>query len=376
MISENNKRKFQAIVAKMTPEQRASLMSHIKNAPENQREAIIEQIVARYEQHQEAIASPKNTVSSSNSNVSNNNDNVVKPPVRKAPKKKKKNNSKAILWVIVALLVIAIIAFVIVRKDSLMEAFGIGEPSETVMETEVTPTPTPLPTNTPTPSPTPAPTIVPLAEDHPDLTGMTIVIDPGHQQTTDSEQETYASWLSATKPRCTSGGTGVVSGKPEYELTLEYSMIIRDYLTQCGADVIMIREANDVDISNQERANMAVEANPDLFLRIHADSANDPITSGVRVYIPSNGSYTDTSPDYANLLALLVAQAEGLDTYEAHTSQNYTGLNYANTIRSFQLSLGFLSNSDDEEILLNENNMGEVAQAISEFCFELINEDN
>ncbi len=385
MISEDNKRKFQAILASMPPEKRAQVMNHIQSLPENQRIAMVEQIIARYEQYQatrnpQVVNAPQVPPQPSVRTapvmpVQSKQEEVVVPvaPQRKSPKKKKKLKTSVYLWAIIILLVVGIVAFVIARRDSLFANLGITAPSETVIETEPVPVATPTPTNTPTPSPTPAPTIVPVADDHPDLTGMTIVLDAGHQETTDNEQELYASWLSATKPRCTSGGTGVVSGTPEYELTLQYCNIIRDYLVQCGADVIMIREQNDVNISNQERASMAVNANPDLFLRIHADSANDPITSGVRVYIPNNGSYTDTSPEYAALLAMLVAQAEGFENYEYSTSQYYTGLNYANTIRCFQLSLGFLSNSDDETQLLLDENLGAVAQAISEFCGELYN---
>lgn len=386
MISEDNKRKFQAIVASLSPEQRSQLLNHIQSLPENQRGAMVEQIIARYEQYQatkvpSVVSAPQvkpqpqpvRTAPVVNEQPKQFVQETPVAPQRKAPKKKKKLKTSVYLWAVIILLIVGIIAFVIARRDSLFANLGIVAPSESVVETEALPTAIPTPTNTPTPSPTPAPTIVPLADDHPDLTGMTVVLDAGHQETTDSEQELYASWLSATKPRCTSGGTGVVSGTPEYELTLQYCNIIRDYLTQCGAEVIMIREENDVNISNQERASMAVNANPDLFLRIHADSANDPITSGVRVYIPSNGSYTDTSPEYAALLALLVAEAEGFENYESSTSQYYAGLNYANTIRSFQLSLGFLSNSDDETQLLLDENLGAVAQAISEFCDNLLN---
>jgi len=378
MISDDNKRKFEAIVASMTPEQRAQLMGHIQKLPDDKKALMVEQLVARYEQFQNKQERPVQQQNSKPvATVTNNRpvENAFQPQ-RTTPKKsnkKKKSVSKFGLVAIIILLLVGIVAFVVTRKDSIFTNLGVTEVNESSLETAVETTAEPTPSNTPTPSPTPAPTIVPVADDHPDLTGMTIVLDAGHQETTDDEQELYASWLSATKPRCTSGGTGVVSGKPEYELTLEYSLIIRDYLEQCGATVIMIRETNDVSISNQERASTAVNANPDLFLRIHADSANDPITSGVRVYTPNNGSYTDTSPAYAQLLASLVAEAEGFDEYEANTSQYYTGLNYANTIRSFQLSLGFLSNSDDESTLLVEDNMRVVAQAISEFCDNLYN---
>ena len=236
--------------------------------------------------------------------------------------------------------------------------------------TETTSEPTPSPT--PTITPTPEPTRVPVADNHPDLTNLTVVIDPGHQETTDSEQELYASWLSATKPRCTSGATGIVTGVNEYELTLDYSLIIADYLEQCGANVILTRDTNDVNISNQERAAIANSNSADIFLRIHADAAGDSLASGVRVYTPDSGSYTDTSPEYAEQLAELVANAEGLEVNAVRATSLYTGLNYANTLRSFQISLGFLSNSDDEAVLTNEENIAAVAEAISIFCEEFV----
>ncbi|MCQ2517099.1 MAG: N-acetylmuramoyl-L-alanine amidase, partial [Saccharofermentans sp.] len=293
MISEDNKRKFQAIVASLSPEQRAQLLSHIQSLPENQRGAVVEQVIARYEQHNARNLSterkaPVVTSTSVNNNVPNENESPIKPqrinsetpvvvPQRRSSKKKRRIKSQVYLWAIVVLLVIGIIAFIVLRRNTLFANLGVTSGESSVEET-VEPSVTPTPTTTPTPSPTPAPTLVPLADDHPDLTGMTIVLDAGHQETTDNEQEAYASWLSATKPRCTSGGTGVVSGIPEYELTLEYSNIIREYLEQCGAEVIMIREENDVNISNQERAQIAVNAAPDLLLRVTADSDKDAIT--------------------------------------------------------------------------------------------------
>ena len=140
----------------------------------------------------------------------------------------------------------------------------------------------------------------------------------------------------------------------------------------CGANVILTRDSNDVNISNQERAQIAVSVNADLFIRIHTDAAGDSMASGVRVYTPDSGSYTDTSPEYAEQLAELVAEAEGLEVNAVRATSLYTGLNYANTIRSFQISLGFLSNSDDEAILISEENIPAVAEAISVFCEEFV----
>ena len=375
MISEQTKRKFENIVRNMTPDQRAALQAHFTNATEDQKAQYIEKIVAAYDTKQAASepeeipyseyveepdeVSPKNVKGAS-----------IAPSKRK--KKLKKSVKNAFAGILVVILGLAIAVLVFAYKDVL---FAGNENSDLTAQTETAVTETtlpPTPSPTPTITPTPAPTQVPVAADHPDLTGLTIVIDPGHQETSDNEQELYASWLSSTKPRCTCGTTGIVTGKPEYELTLEYSNIIAEYLEQCGANVILTRDSNDVDISNQERAAIATSNNAGLFLRIHADAAGDSAASGVRVYIPDSGSFTDTSPSYAEQLAELVAEAEGLEVNTVRATSLYTGLNYANSIRSFQISLGFLSNSDDESVLLNEENMTAVAEAISIFCEEFV----
>ena len=361
MISEESKRKFEQIIRSMTPEQRASLQAHLAGASPQQQEQLIIKLISAYESNGLNSGKPAKTVQEP----------VHETAPASAKKKLKKSVTNTIAGVVAAVLLIGCGVMFWKVKDKLFapEGESLQETVETAAVTEQTEaTATPTPTPEPTATPVPEPTHVPLAADYPDLTGLTVVIDPGHQQTTDNEQELYASWLSATKARCTSGTTGVVTGTPEYELTLQYSLRIADYLEQCGAQVILTRDTDDVNISNQERAAQAVEAQADLFLRIHADAAGDSASSGVRVYYPDTGSFTDTSPAYANDLAEEVAEAEGLEVNAVRATNQYTGLNYANSVRSLQISLGFLSNSDDEAILVNEDNMVAVAQAIAVFC--------
>ena len=379
MISEETKQKFEYIFRNMTPDQRATLQAHLMTATEEQRWAMIEKIVATYEAKQNNpfvqsdFAPVREVAYEPVEEIPYEEDDATAEPVHTAPvvrKKLKKSVKNTLTGFIVVILFLSIGILALTFKDTLF-ARNPAETEVVVTEPSAAET-TPAPTATPTVTPTPEPTRVPLAANAPDLTGLTIVIDPGHQETTDSEQELYASWLSATKPRCTSGATGIVTDTPEYELTLDYSLMIADYLDQCGATVILTREANDVDISNQERAQIATSNNADLFLRIHTDAAGDSAASGVRVYIPDTGSYTDTSPAYAEQLAELVAQAEGLEVNDVRSTGLYTGLNYANNLRVFQISLGFLSNSDDEAILINEENIPAVAEAISVFCEEFV----
>ena len=384
MITEQTKKKFEQIFRNMTPDQRATLQAHLMTATEDQKWDMIEKIVRTYESKannpfvqsnpepvREVAYTPLDEIPYEEDEEVLEIDN---PSPRPAPKRKLKKGVKNAIMSFFLVLLLGAIGFtayyfrdqLFAKSPAVTEPAVVTEPS--VAETSA------APTATPTVTPTPEPTRVPLAADAPDLAGLTVVIDPGHQETADNEQELYASWLSATKPRCTAGTTGVVTGTPEYELTLDYSLIIADYLEQCGANVILTRDTNDVNISNQERAQIAVSNNADVFLRIHADAAGDSAASGVRVYIPDNGSYTDTSPAYAQQLAELVAAAEGLEVNDVRATSLYTGLNYANTIRVFQLSLGFLSNSDDEAVLVNEENIAPVAEAVAVFCSEFMPE--
>lgn len=49
----------------------------------------------------------------------------------------------------------------------------------------------------------------------------------------------------------------MATGIPEYKLVLTISLQLRDELEARGYRVIMIRETNDVDLSNRERAEIA-----------------------------------------------------------------------------------------------------------------------
>lgn len=391
MISEQTKKKFAIIFRNMTPDQRATLQAHLLTATEDQKWEIIEKIVATYESKAnnpfvQSELNPTNEIEYTDEEEipyepeitefeetpeDEDEDDDDEKPARTPKRKLKKSVKNTLTGFIVVILLLSVALLVLKFKETI---FGkISEETVPAVQTEIIETTVETtPSPTPTVTPTPAPTIVPVAANHPDLTGLTVVIDPGHQETTDYEQELYASWLSATKPRCTCGTTGVVTETPEYDLTLQYSLIIRDYLEQCGANVILTRDANDVNISNQERAQIANVNGADVFIRIHADAAGDSAASGVRVYTPDSGSFTDTSPEYAEQLAELVAEAEGLEVNAVRATSLYTGLNYANTLRSFQISLGFLSNSDDEAVLVTEENRAAVAEAISVFCEEFV----
>lgn len=298
----------------------------------------------------------------------------------KKPAPKKNAAQSVILGILVALFIVGVCYFIYAfNKQKIDSKFNemLGmPPSETfdttpdgsnIMGSE----PRQFPTDTPTPvPPSPTPTPVPLADDHPDLSGLVIVIDPGHQQNPNTELEESIPGTTAEKERATSGAVGVSSGVNEYELTLEYAMVLKSYLEGCGAEVILTRTENDVNISNIERAQIAIDNNADYFIRIHADAAPDSEISGVKVYVPSTGKYSSSASSSGEDLADTVAEAIGLPSLGSVQSNMYTGLNHADSVRSYQLVVGYLSNSEDDAVLNQEETAYNVAVAVSQFLAE------
>lgn len=368
MAQEDIKAKFSKIISSLPVDKKNELYSKLKSMPEEEREKAIIAIVKKHE----ASSSDKPINNDVNKKKSTAVQKTNQPKTVKKKKKLKKSVVKAIRFAVIGLvLIIAGLVLFFNRANLFKDKENVVETSVETSVTETTefvPTATPTPSPSPTPTPSPTPSPIPQAEDAADLTGLVVVIDPGHQEIASEELENCADWLGTEKPRCTAGSVGVTSGMGEYELTLAYAQIVGAYLEQNGATVIYTRTENDVDISNQERAQIAVDNSADVFIRLHADAANDSLTSGVRVYVPDSGSYSGSVVNWGQELGELIAEQEGLEFDSPMATHLYTGLNYANSVPAFQISLGFMSNSDDETILLQEENMVNVAYAIADFC--------
>lgn len=371
--------RFKEVIMRLPEDKRREMYERLKSMSDEERTAAMKAIVARAStvrksapaKQSEPIPAPVHTGAPRSAQNEHREPQTVK---------KLKPLYRNILIGIFAVLAVLLIGIEVYRNldkirgtSPAVTEVSSSESEAVQSETATEETTEPQPTATPTVTPTPAPTSVPLAPDAPDLSGLVIVIDPGHQAETSQELEACATWLSVQKPGCTSGGEGVVTGTLESELTLQYALVMRDYLEQCGATVVLTREENDVDISNQERAQIAVDNNADVFIRLHADSANDSMQSGVRVYVPDSGSYTSQNSAWGDTLGTVIAEAEGLEFVETRQTYLYTGLNYANSVPAFQVSIGFLSNSDDESILVTEDNMVAVADATADFCADFKN---
>ena len=241
---------------------------------------------------------------------------------------------------------------------------AISDTSETETKEDTSTTTTEEETES-TPSATPTPTPFPVGG--PDLSGYCVVIDAGHQGTANLEQEPLSSSMSGSKDKSSQGYTGVVSGLNESQINLDMALLLSEYLKSLGCEVYLTRETEDVDISNKERAEFAVSKDPDLYIRLYCNYANDSKTSGMSILVPSSGEYASEMTVWGENLGKTIENFTGTSFRGCQASGNYSGLNWADSIPSFMIRMGYLSNSDDEARLQDEEYKLQMCQGIAQF---------
>ena len=182
-----------------------------------------------------------------------------------------------------------------------------------------------------------------------------VVIDPGHQRNGSSELEPLGPGSTEMKARVTDGTTGRYTGLPEYELNLLIAQYLRTELEARGYQVVMTRESHDVDISNRERAQIAEEADGDIFVRIHANGSDDPSKEGAMTICMTNNSPYNPSlykKSYAlseKILNALVKSTGCAREYVWETD-SMSGINWA-TIPVTIVEVGYMTNEKEDYLL-------------------------
>lgn len=197
-----------------------------------------------------------------------------------------------------------------------------------------------------------------------------VAIDPGHQSRGNSEKEPIGPGASAMKAKVAGGTRGAATGKPEYELTLEISLKLKEELLRRGYTVVMIRETNDVNISNAERAQIANTSGAAAFLRIHADGSENSSVSGATALCP-----TPQNPYCANIYkdsrklsdAVLESLCASTGCKKRYVSEvdNMSGINWCQIPVSI-VEVGFMTNADEDMLLSTEEYQWKVAKGIAD----------
>ncbi len=250
------------------------------------------------------------------------------------------------------------------------------EPEETVMQTPteepeamlmLTPMAVPEPTNTPVPTATP---IVRKEK--------VIAIDPGHQAKGNYGKEPVGPGATEQKTKVSSGAQGVLTKVPEHVFTLELSLQLKNALIAEGYEVVMTRETAEVDISNVERAEIANAAKADIYIRIHADGADNEAAKGISVLYPSeNNPYVaELSGDSKRLAQAVLdemCEATAAKKRGIVKRDDLSGTNWAQ-MPVILIEAGFMTNEEEDRKLQDPEYQAKLVQGIVEGIEEYFEE--
>jgi len=200
--------------------------------------------------------------------------------------------------------------------------------------------------------------------------GKLIAIDPGHQAKGNSEKEPIGPGSSQMKPKVASGTQGVATGIPEYKLTLDVSLKLKQELLNRGYRVYMIRETHDVNISNAERANMANESGADIFVRVHANSLNDSSVAGVLTMCqtsknPYNANLYGKSSALSKTVVNGISTQTGFKNRGVQETDSMSGINWCK-IPVTIVEMGFMSNAEEDKKMATDEYRDKIVKGIAD----------
>ena len=203
-------------------------------------------------------------------------------------------------------------------------------------------------------------------EQHSDLKGLVIGIDAGHQAKANYDKEPVAPGSSEQKAKVSSGTQGVSTRTPEHEVNLKVALLLRDYLEDAGATVIMSRTSADVNISNVQRAQKMNEAKCDLVVRIHCNGSTNPSVNGAFMLVPSGKSTAaiaaESKAAASTILKAFLAQT-GAKDLGITPRDDLSGFNWS-TVPVCLIEMGHQTNVQEDKKLASSDYQQKCARGL------------
>lgn len=199
-----------------------------------------------------------------------------------------------------------------------------------------------------------------------------IVIDAGHQLVGSSVTEPNGPGSDTMKAQVSWGSTGAFTGQKEYELNLAVALLLRDELIGRGYSVVMVRETNEVSISNMERALLANGYDTAAFIRIHANGWTDESMAGAMTIsqsksnpYPACASHYEASDALSRAVLSAFCEATGMKDLGKREMDNQTGVNWSE-VPTTTVEMGFLSNEADDRLMATDTFRAAAAKGIAD----------
>ncbi len=188
------------------------------------------------------------------------------------------------------------------------------------------------------------------------LSGKMIILDPGHGAYTGGVYYDV-------------GAVGP-SGAYESKIVLDIALRVKELLEKSGAVVIMTRtEENNKNSPNlDKRVQIANSSGGDLFLSIHLNASTSSEISGTETYY-----FHQFSLKFAEIIHKKIVNA--LNTIDRGVrSKGFTVVKDINTMPSVLIEPLFISNPNEEKLILREDIRQKLAEAIFDAIAEYFNQ--